>query len=136
MRYLNKLLSIGLLYGAFCIPAYADLELIRIDLSQGCPPAVVDDEPRDNDRCAGDSACRRPGENVRWEITGAPAEQFSVIFGDTSLFANWGQGLCRQTSGNANRIQCRIRDDAPIDSEYYYDVSVGSCVIDPRIIIR
>ena len=86
--------------------AWADRELIRIDLGAGCPAQISDDEPRDNGQCAGDNACRGRGENVRWEIVGAPAEQFSLSFSDPSIFANWDQGLCRATSGNANRIQC------------------------------
>jgi len=115
----------------------ADVELIRIDLSGGCPPAVSDDEPRDNGRCAGENACRRGGENVRWEVVGAESQQFSVNFPDASLFANWNQGLCRATSGNAERIQCRIRPDAPVDAEYPYDVTVASCPpFDPKIIIN
>jgi hypothetical protein len=122
--------------GLLSVNANAALDLIRIDMSEGCPAAIVDDEPRDNGRCAGDAACRRPGESVRWEITGGAQEQFSVNFADTSLFANWNQGLCRATSGNAQRIQCQISQDAPIDAEYYYDVSVGSCLVDPKIIIN
>ena len=130
------LTALVLAVGLFSETAWAARDLIHIDLSEGCPPDVRDDEPRDTGRCAGQNACRQRGENVRWEITGGEAEQFSVSFADTSLFQNWDQGLCRQTSGNAGRIQCKIRNDAPIDAEYSYDVSVGSCVLDPKIIIN
>jgi hypothetical protein len=124
-------------FGLIASAAWADRELVRIDLSGGCPAQISDDEPRDDGQCGGDNACRGRGDNVRWEIVGAPAEQFSLSFSNPSIFANWDQGLCRATSGNADRIQCRISPDAAVGAESSYSVSTSSCPpIDPKIIVN
>ena len=103
-------------------------------MTNGCPGTVSDDEPRQGNRCQGDAACRKPGENVRWIVTNG--SEFSVIFRGGTPFDNYPQGQCQQNSGAANMIQCRVSNSAPVGSEYVYDVTVDGCDIDPRIVIH